>query len=98
LSFAGVAQRVLVVDQFALSAEKLNGSETFSVPAFGQDLLVLTESGVLVNVGQVIDVSWEDGSGRNYLVRTRELHNKYPDKDCFYFKLSEGVSGPVMRG
>ena len=97
LSFTVTRRRVIDVASLGLSADQLVGSQALSIPAFGQDLVLLTDSGVLVNVGQVIEVSWEDGSGRNYLVRTQKLHQVYPDRDRFWFRLALGVSGPMMR-
>lgn len=68
----------------------LCGALVFSSPRLGEDLVVLTNLPpfhTLVNLGQVTQVAYEDGSGRNFLVRT----NRFGDRGELFVQLVDGV-------
>ena len=67
---------------------QMRGSDVYSVPALGQELIIRTPSGNFYNLGFVTLVQYEDGSGRNFIVQTHKIRQR------FMVILAEGIATP----
>lgn len=68
----------------------LHGSRVFSIPQLGHDLVVITEQDA-INLGRIISVMLEDGSGRTFIVKT----TSFPSETTVFVRLAEGIDTPL---
>ncbi|HSX58426.1 MAG TPA: hypothetical protein VLE47_04125 [Candidatus Saccharimonadales bacterium] len=62
----------------------IDGGTIAQRPSLGEELTVLTKSGVHVNIGQVKSAAYEEGSGTGFIVKATAIRGDH----AVYLKLA----------